>query len=137
MKAGGLRSLAHTAVLESKRMPLGGEKGEATSAWPHPPPPPPPRLVTLGRQSPVTFPIERHHGLLQGGPHSVVVTGIEGPPARMQWREWVLTWAGLLAARGSRLAAVPGLEAAGWLLGVTVRVSTAVSTPHWAAALCG
>lgn len=38
MKAGGLRSPARTAVLESKRMPLGGEKGEATSAWPHNPP---------------------------------------------------------------------------------------------------
>lgn len=30
-------SPAHTAVLESKRMPLGGEKGEATSARPHTP----------------------------------------------------------------------------------------------------
>ena len=85
----------------------------------------PPQLVTLGRQSPVTF-----AGLLQGSLHSVVVTGVEGPPARMQWRVWVLTWAGLLTA-------VPGLKVAGWLLGVTPRVSAAVTAHHWAAALCG
>lgn len=55
----------------------------------------------------------------------------------MQWRVRVLTRAGLLAARGSWLSAVPGLKATGGLLGVTERVSAAVTAPRWAAALCG
>lgn len=122
---------SHSRARVQEDAPRRGERRGHVSPATHPH-----WRATPGGQR-LTFAIERRRGPLQGGPRSVVVTGVEGPPARMQWRVRVLTRAGLLAARGSWLSAVPGLKAAGGLLGVTERIGAAVTAPRWAAALCG